>query len=110
MTQEQQDKIKAIIDFKRNFIDSYETEKQAEKTKPQLRAFAQLLAYVAEFDSEWEADWDDKNQEKWYVYFNIHTNKWDSSFSYTYKGIEVYMSEQCARYLAEKLNSGEVIL
>lgn len=97
-------------DDQRNFNGSYKTHKQAEKAKPQLRAFAQLLAYVAEFDADWEADWNDKNQEKWYVYFDFRTNTWYCDFIYTTRRVGIYMSEQCAKDLADKLNRGEVVL
>ena len=97
-------------DSQNNFIGTFLTREQAVKAKPQLRAFAQLLAYVAEFDSEWKADWNDKYQEKWTVYFDHFSQKWCSISFCASQSIQVYMSEQCARELADKLNTGEVVL
>lgn len=96
----------------RSFIGSYKTEEQAVKAKSQLRAFAHLLAYVAEFDADWEADWNDKYQKKYFVFFYTENNTWEYSYSYSYtcESIQVYMSEQCAKDLADKLNRGEVVL
>lgn len=92
------------------FTGSYKTLEQVEKAKPQLRAFAQLLAYVAEFDADWEADWNDKCQKKWFVYFDFMTNTWYCDFTCTTRRVGIYMSEQCAKDLADKLNRGEVVL
>lgn len=91
------------------FGASRKTKQQAEKTSDKMRAFNRLLAYVDEFAPDYDPDWS-KETNKYYVYV---TNKGE----YIYvsdihcKDIgKVYMPEDVARTLVEKLNSGEVVL
>ena len=80
-----------------------------------------LLQYVKEFDGDWGADWGSWSQEKCYVSYGHHssnkTHSSDASYNWDYLVSNktrtigtVYMSEECAKDLAAKLNSGEVIL
>jgi len=73
--------------------------------------FVDLLSYVREFGGDWVADWDDKDQKKYFVVYPsdcapypvIYCNR-PQSFC------EVYMSEECGIGLIEKIKSGEVVL
>ena len=87
----------------------YQTKSQADSAAKQLRAYARQLAYLAENDDGWIADWFNKNQNKYYVYIahqsnkvTIHSNYTDQSF-----GI-IYMSEANATKLAQLMNDGIV--
>lgn len=85
-------------------------EEEAEYAATQMRIHNRLLAYVAEFDKDWKADWGDDKQKKYFVYSDsngLYHKNWSSS--YRYIGV-IYMSEKCAEGLCEKLNSGEVVL
>ena len=76
-----------------------------------MQAHTRLLAYVYEFGGDWEADWEDGKQEKCYVYYNYSGRRWTySNWLETRISGAVYMSIECAKDLAFKLNSGEVIL
>ena len=89
------------------------TVEAAAKATTNIRTHNRLLAYVAEFGGDWEADWEDWKQEKCYVCFNNHEIsqkwKWSRAFN-SCMGGTVYMSRECAIALAAKLNSGEVTL
>lgn len=88
-----------------------DTKKDALKAGLAIRTHNRLLAYVAEFDRGWEADWDDDGQIKYYVYYNKFIEVWDYAYSpLDFVLSTVYMSEQCAYELVDKLNSGEVVL
>ena len=88
-----------------------QTEEEAEYAARQMRIHNRLLAYVAEFDKDWKADWTNADQGKYFVEFNPVTNEY-----YTNKRIysrtigQVYMSKECVKELCRKLNSGEVVL
>ena len=76
-----------------------------------ISTYTLLLKYVKEFGGDWEADWSDSTQEKVYVYYNYSSRRW-SAESWVFRCCEgaVYMSIECAKDLAAKLNSGEVVL
>ena len=87
------------------------TIEAAEKASAAMRTHNRLLAYVDEFGGDWEANWSDSTQEKGYVYYNYSSRGW-SAESWVFRCCEgaVYMSRECAKDLAAKLNSGEVVL
>ena len=88
-----------------------QTAEAAEKASAAMRTHNRLLAYVAEFGGDWEADWGDSTQAKGYVYYNYISRRWSAeSWVFRCCGGAVYMSKDCAEGLAAKLNSGEVIL
>jgi len=75
-----------------------------------MRTHNRLLAYVDEFGGDWEADWSD-NHKNYYVCYAHLRMVWSATMSSTTcTGGTVYMSEECAKDLAAKLNSGEVVL
>ncbi len=75
-----------------------------------MNKYAKLLAYVEEYGGDWVADWDDVNQNKYYVYFDIVDKEYRCAADDFYLDIcKVYMSRDCGEGLADKLNSGEVI-
>ncbi len=89
----------------------YQTRSQADSAAKQLRAYARQLAWLAENDDGWVADWNDSQQLKYYIYtahssnsnkITTYTNFTDQSF-----GI-IYMSESNAIKLAQLMNDGIV--
>lgn len=90
---------------------SYATREQAEKAAKAMRAHNRLLAYVAEFSPDWEADWNDHYQTKAEVIFDKTLGEWLVDISVDGFGPStVYMPDEVAEELAVKLNSGEVEL
>ena len=87
-----------------------QTAEAAEKASAAMRTHNRLLAYVDEFGGDWEADWSD-NHKNYYVCYAHLRMVWSATMSSTTcTGGTVYMSEECAKDLAAKLNSGEVVL
>lgn len=84
------------------------TREQAEADYKLARAYNRLLAYKAEFDADFVPDWDDGEWDKFYLYsedgiwFYGNTLKCPMLCA-------VYFSEQAAKDLCSKLNSGEVV-
>jgi hypothetical protein len=70
-----------------------------------------LLAYVREFDGDWVADWLDDRQAKYSVRYSHLSKMWSLAWdmSVCIMGT-VHMSEDCAKGLIAKLESGEVVL
>ena len=86
------------------------TIEAAEKASSAMRTYNRLLAYVDEFGGDWEADWSD-NHKNYYVCYAHLRMVWSATMSSTTcTGGTVYMSEECAKDLAAKLNTGEVVL
>lgn len=82
----------------------------AHKDLPTILAHNRLLAYVAEFDPEFKEDFT-KKSHNWSVHKNIKTGLWaESCFEIVKHPGAVFMSRQVAIDLANKLNSGEVVL
>ena len=88
-----------------------QTEEEAEYAARQMRIHNRLLAYVAEFDKDWKADWTNADQGKYFVDFNDVTNEYYANKrTYSRTIGQVYMSKECVEELCSKLNSGEVVL
>lgn len=95
----------------RVFGTEYNTMEQAEKAAKSMRAHNRLLAYVAEFEPDWEADWNDHYQTKAEVIFDKTLGEWLVDISVDgFSPSAVYMPDEAAEELAVKLNSGEVEL
>jgi hypothetical protein len=73
---------------------------------------SRLLAYVDEFGGDWEADWSDNHQYNYCVQYFNQLKTWCVNYNYSTGCTSgtVYMSEDCAEKLVNKLNSGEVVL
>ena len=118
---EQLEELKATAAKLQQQIEALEKPKQWEpkyniytpSESKAMRIYSRLVAYVREYGSDWEANWEDWKQGKCYVCFNNHQLgqkwKWYRTFN-TCMGGTVYMSQDCAKDLAAKLNSGEVVL
>ena len=90
----------------------YQTKSQADSAAKQIRAYARQLAWLAENDDGWVADWSNIHQYKYYVYCE-HNNNIPSVFKkyscYQSQYINtVFMSEANAIKLAQLMNSGIV--
>ena len=117
--EEQLEDLKATAVKLQQQIEALEKPKQWEpKCEPcspsemtARRSHGRLLAYVREYGGDWVADWEDRRQSKYYVYYNYLTVAWciHQSFSSTIGGT-IYMSRECAVNLVVKLKTGEVVL
>ncbi len=87
----------------------YQTQSQAEQAAKALRSYARQLAWLAENDDGWVADWNNSQQLKYYIYTAHSSNKITTYTNYTAQpfGI-IYMSESNATKLAQLMNDGIV--
>jgi len=95
----------------RNFGTEYQTSKLGKKARDIMRFHNRLLAWVIENDDGFIVDWEDINQEKYYVFYDYDLKYYEHCFETTDKMLStVYMSKQNAKKLYKLLNSGEVVL
>lgn len=95
----------------RDFGIERQTKEQAEADYKLARAYNRLLAYKAEFDADFVPDWGNIKQEKCCVYFDHDSKRFDCLTHLVWQTLMVvYFSEQAAKDLCNKLNSGEVVL
>jgi len=100
----------SVEEYKR-FGTERDSETQAEKAIKAIRIHNRLLTYVDEFDPNYNPDWANPYENKYYVYYDHNSGKWSYSQFYSRCAIGiVYMSKECAKALVTKLNSGEVVL
>lgn len=87
----------------------HKTKDQAENAAKALRSYARQLAWLAENDDGWVADWSNSKQGKYYVYIEHSSNKIKLYRNYTDQSIGIiYMSEANATKLAQLMNDGIV--
>lgn len=85
-----------------------ETEESANKSIKKIKKYLLLLAYIDEFDPEFKYT---KGEKNYYVYYDYYTSLYTTSTDRVTEDLgKIYMSEQVARDLAYKLNSGEVVI
>ena len=87
----------------------YQTQSQADSAAKQLRAYARQLAWLAENDDGWVADWSNSKLLKYYVYYNHEIKNTIVSFDMSAQTIRlIYMSKKNAKKLAQLMNDGIV--
>lgn len=86
----------------------YQTQSQADSAAKQLRAYARQLAWLAENDDGWIADWS-KDQNKCYVVYSHEDAKFEIKGCYQSNHLStIFMSESNATKLAQLMNDGIV--
>lgn len=86
----------------------YQTQSQADSAAKQLRAYARQLAWLAENDDGWVADWS-KDQNKYYVTYSHEKAEFETTFCYQSDHLStIFMSEANASKLAQLMNDGIV--
>ena len=87
----------------------YQTKSQADSAAKKLRAYARQLAWLAENDDGWIADWNDRDQNKYFVSYLYEKAKFEKIFCYQAAYVNIiFMSEQNATKLAQLMNDGIV--
>lgn len=88
---------------------AYNNSSQANSAAKALRAYARQLAWLAENDDGWIADWTNMRQYKYYVYYEHNSNRFKKCGSYKSQGINaIFMSEANANELTKLMNDGIV--
>ena len=86
----------------------YQTKSQADSAAKAIRAYARQLAWLAENDDGWVADWS-KDQNKYYVRYSHERAKFEMTFCYQAEYVNlIFMSEANATKLAQLMNDGIV--
>ena len=86
----------------------YQTKAQADSAAKAIRAYARQLAYLAENDDGWVADWS-KDQNKYYVTYSHEKAEFETTFCYQSNHLStIFMSEANATKLAQLMNDGIV--
>lgn len=86
----------------------YQTQSQADNVAIALRSYARQLAWLAENNDGWVADWNNINQNKYFIYQtknNIYFPDWEANKRTL---STIYMSLENAEKLCKLLNSGIV--
>ena len=88
---------------------TYKTRAQANSAAKAIRAYARQLAWLAENDDGWVADWSNNRQIKFYVYYHHETKLALKSYDASAESFGlVYMSQDNATKLTELMNDGIV--
>lgn len=87
------------------------------KTREYAEIFAEKTQFIADclhfkylYDRDYEPNWDSEDEQKFYVYYNNRTKKYEGSFRTTYQVVEsVYFStaelaKRCADWLNKERN------
>ena len=99
------------LEVYRQFGAERMTAQLAQKAAEAMRIHNRLLAYVHEFAPDYEPDWNNPREYKYFVYFDKIRNKWQMTYNEIFNSLgAVYMPEQVAHDLVAKLTSGEVVL
>ena len=87
----------------------FQTVDQANLAMKALHSYARQLAWLAENDDGWVADWPNRNLLKYYVYYNHESKNTLISFDTSAQTIGcIYMSKANATKLAQLMNDGIV--
>lgn len=87
----------------------YETKEEAIKASKAIRAYARQLKWLSENSDGWDADWNNKNQNKYYIYYNNVSKEYVCLHNQTDKYLNtIYMSKYNAEKLTRLLNEGVV--
>jgi len=93
-----------------SFGNVYKTEELAETARDSVQKHNRILAWLANHDDGFVADWGDKTQSKYILKYN-HYNR---EYSYLVRSLEEpyapCMSEANIKELCRQLNSGEFTL
>ena len=95
----------------RNFGVEYQTRELAEQALEAMRTHNRLLAYKAEFCPEYAPDWSSDREDKYYIYLDNTSGKYNTSNNMRQQSVSaVYFPKDIAITLKDKLNSGVVVL
>lgn len=87
------------------------TLETAQKAANAMRVYNRLLAYVDQYTPDYEPDWDNNNQVKYFVYCDHATGVYDYIYNTKSQDLaKVYMPEWLAEQLCKQLNEGSVVL
>ena len=87
----------------------YQTKSQADSAAKAIRAYARQLAWLAENDDGWIADWNDYDQYKYFSLYSNENKEFHKSKCYQSQYMNtIFMSEANATKLVQLMNDGIV--
>ena len=87
----------------------YTTKETGDSAAKQLRAYARQLAWLAENDDGWVADWNNYDQNKYFIQYSNEDSEFQTSRVYQANHIGViFMSQANAEKLTKLMNDGIV--
>lgn len=88
---------------------SYKTQSQADSAAKAIRTYARQLAWLAENDDGWVADWSNESQIKYFVIYSHECKEFRSANCYQSQYVNnIFMSQTNAEKLAQLMNDGIV--
>ena len=85
----------------------YPNTNKANSAAKAIRAYARQLAWLAENDDGWVADWNEYGQNKYFIQYSNKDSEFQTSKVYQANSINtIYMSEPNATKLAQLMNDG----
>ena len=101
-----EDIVKKLYPGKCYYINNNHT---SERQISQLLYLNKLMNVAKYLNGDWEPDFTDRGQKKWYIDYNYEDSMLDTNFTYTYKHSSVHFkSEELARQAIEILGEDEV--
>ena len=88
---------------------SYKTSSAAECAAKAIHSYARQLAWLAENDDGWVADWSNENQNKYFVIYSHECKEFQSTNCYQSQYVNnIFMSKANATKLAQLMNDSTV--
>ena len=100
----------ASVNESRLFGVERPTEPLALKAAEKMRRFNVLLAYIDKYAPDYEPDWSNHVEPKFYPLCNHKTGKWVRQRDYQIEGVNPYGPRDVIDGLIENLNRGEIVL
>lgn len=83
----------------------YTFKSKAEQAANALRSYARQLAWLAENDDGWVADWNDNQQNKYFIYYHTINKKYSTTYTNCWMNLQhCCMSKANAEKLCKLLN------
>lgn len=84
----------------------FPTEELVEMFREKAQFIADLLHFKWLYDKDYVPDWNNKNSQKWHIYYDSSYCEYDACCCFTYKENVIYFSsEKIAKKCADWLNS-----
>lgn len=101
-----------VVSFSRDQIKAgmvYKSSSKADAAAKVIRSYARQLAWLAENDDGWIADWSNESQIKYFVIYSHECKEFQSANCYQSQYVNnIFMSKKNATKLAQLMNDGIV--
>lgn len=85
----------AMDDFNYKTRNYFKTKEEAEEYREKLKTYYDLMDLADELNGDRKIDWNDKEQEKYYIYYNTRDKSIDTINTYFFKGLgQIYCLDE----------------